>query len=368
MSTITTGMHSLWLLSDAVSRSVTPENVHGKKGGGARATEGLGARAARDLGEGWKISPAFMIEPGQRLVLADIEGPGLVQHIWMTTDARKWRSLILRMFWDGQEQPSVEVPLGDFFANGWGEYAHVSSLAVCVNPGRAFNCYWQMPFARHARIEIENRDTRPSKLFYQIDYCLTPVPKNAAYFHASFHRTNPVPYKQTFTVLDGVRGHGHYVGTYLAWGVNNNGCWVEGEPKFYLDGDTDYPTICGTGTEDYFGGSYTFDIGRKDRLVPSAYTEFSTPYSGLCQVIKPDGVYRTQQRFGMYRWHIADPIRFERDIRVTMQALGWRDEDNLEERRYLPLQDDIAATAFWYQTLPTAPFGPLQHRDELEVI
>ena len=195
-------------------------------------------------------------------------------------------------------------------------------------------------------------------LYYQIDYTLTDVPDDAAYFHAQFRRKNPLPYKDVYTILDGVKGHGHYVGTYMAWGVNNNGWWGEGEIKFYIDGDNEYPTICGTGTEDYFCGSYNFE-NRKTHQ----YQEFTTPYSGLPQVIRPDGLYRSQMRFGLYRWHIMDPIRFEKDLKVTIQALGWRSGG-----RYLPLQDDIASVAYWYQTLPTAEFPPLPDSDYLEVI
>jgi len=195
-------------------------------------------------------------------------------------------------------------------------------------------------------------------LYYQIDYALTEVPEDAAYFHAQFRRKNPLPYKEVYTILDGVKGKGHYVGTYLAWGVNNNGWWGEGEIKFYIDGDDEYPTICGTGTEDYFGGSYNFENPKTHQ-----YQEFTTPYSGLPQIIRPDGLYRSQMRFGLYRWHIMDPIRFENDIRVTIQALGWRSGG-----RYLPLQDDIASVAYWYQTLPTAKFPELPDRDYLEVI
>jgi hypothetical protein len=365
--TLATGLHDLWRLSDAQSRAITPENVTGGKGAGARATTGLGARAARDLGPGWKISPAVMVDAGQTVTLADIDGSGVIQHIWMTTDHLKWRSLILRFSWDDQAHPSVEVPLGDFFACGWGIYAPLSSLAVCVNPGRAFNCYWPMPFGSRARITLENRSERPAKLFYQIDYTQTAVSADAGRFHARFRRVNPLPYKDVFVILDDVAGRGHYVGTYMCWGSNSNGCWVEGEVKFYLDGD-EHPTICATGTEDYFGGAYTFDPGRRDKRLTSAYAEFTTPYSGLSQVIRPDGVYRSQQRFGMYRWHVTDPIRFAEDIRVTIQALGWRDEDDLDNRRYLPLRDDIAATAFWYQSLPSRPLPPLQDRDDLDII
>jgi hypothetical protein len=251
--------------------------------------------------------------------------------------------------------------LGDFFGVGWGEYAQLSSLAVCVNPGSGFNSYWEMPFQKRCRIMMTNIADEDMVLYYQINYTLTDVPPDTGYFHAQFRRVNPLPYKDVYTILDDVQGQGHYVGTYLAWGSNNAGWWGEGEIKFYLDGDDEFPTICGTGTEDYFCGSYNFE-NRETRQ----YQEFTTPYAGLHQVIRPDGVYRSQTRFGLYRWHITDPIRMQQDLRVTIQALGWR-RDRLN-RRYLALQDDIASVAYWYQTLPTAPFPPLPDRDYLEVI
>lgn len=323
------------------------------------ATEGTGQGPAADLGQGWKISPSVKIEGGSTFTLCDISGMGAIQQIWMTPTGR-WRNAILRIYWDDQEHPSVECPVGDFFACGWGEYAPLVSLAVCVNPGSAFNCYWEMPFRQRCRITMENRDTEEMKLYYQINYALTEVPEDCAYFHAQFRRVNPLPYKEVYTLLDGVSGRGHYVGTYMAWGVNNNGWWGEGEIKFFMDGDT-WPTICGTGTEDYFCGSYNFE-NKSTRQ----YEEFCTPYAGLSQVIRPDGVYNSQQRFGMYRWHIPDPVRFDRDLRVTMQALGWRTQGGA--RRYLPLQDDIASVAYWYQTLPTAPFPELPDTEYLEII
>ena len=205
---------------------------------------------------------------------------------------------------------------------------------------------------------IENLGDEAMVLYYQINYTLTDVPKDVAYFHALFRRTNPLARGEAYTILDGVRGHGHYVGTVMAWGSNNRGWWGEGEIKFFLDGDGEFPTICGTGTEDYFCGSYNFDLGKEQ----GGYREFTTPYAGLHQVIRPDGRYSSQQRFGMYRWHITDPIRFEQDLRVTIQALGWRSGP-----RYLPLQDDLASVAYWYQTLPTEPFKPLPNKDQLEV-
>lgn len=350
------GLGALSRLSRAQTRSISPENFTGEKGKGGMATEGTGKNAARELGRGWKISPSVKIKPKETFVLGEIKGGGAIQHIWMTPTGH-WRYLILRMYWDGESTPSVEVPVGDFFAVGWNQYAQISSLPVCVNPGSALNSYWEMPFRRSARITIENLGSDDATVYYQIDYTLTEVPEDAGYFHAQFRRQNPLPYKTDYTILDGVKGWGHYVGTYMAWGVNNTGWWGEGEIKFYIDGDGEFPTICGTGTEDYFCGSYNFE-NRQTRQ----YQEFTTPYSGLAQVIRPDGVYQSQQRFGLYRWHIMDPVRFGKDLRITIQALGWRSDG-----RYLPLQDDIASVAFWYQTEPHAPFPKLPDRDYLEV-
>ena len=347
---------SLSRLSHAQTRSISAENPTGEKGAGGMATEGTGAKHAEGLGQGWKISPSVSIPPHSTFTLADIAGSGAIQQIWLTCFPGTWRRAVLRMVWDDEATPSVEVPVGDFFCNGWGVRANVSSLAVCANPAGGFNCYWEMPFRKAARITLENISDEPMTCYYQINYTLTDVPDDAAYFHAQWRRSNPLPYKSVHTLLDGVRGQGHYVGTYLAWGVNNNGWWGEGEIKFYMDGDN-WPTICGTGTEDYFGGAWNFEHPKGE------YGVFSTPYSGLPQVIKPDGLYQSQQRFGLYRWHIMDPIRFERDLRVDIQALGWRGD-----RRYLPLQDDIASTAFWYQTEPHAPFLALPNCDALEVI
>ncbi len=350
-------MGNLSRLSKAKSRSISAENFSGAKGEGGKATEGTGAKYARELGQGWKISPSISIEPESTFTLADIQEAGAILHIWMTTFPANWRKLILRAYWDGEIRPSIETPYGDFFANGWCERCNVNSLPIAVNPAGGMNSYWEMPFRQEARLTIENLGEEAVTLYYQIDYVLTEVPEDAAYFHAQFRRSNPLPYMQVHTLLDGVQGQGHYVGTYLAWQVNNNGWWGEGEIKFYLDGDKDFPTICGTGTEDYFGGAWNFEHPKGE------YGLFSTPFLGMPQVLKPDGLYRSQPRFGMYRWHIPDPIRFEQDLRVTIQALGWRSEG-----RYLPLQDDIASVAFWYQTEPHTPFPALPGKNGLEVI
>lgn len=336
-------------LSSAQTRSISPENFNGAKGQGGMATEGGGSPAAVHLGQGWKISPFINIAPLSTVTLAEIDGPGAIQQIWLTLSERFWRRLIFRFYWDDEETPSVEVPLGDFFCNGWCKAADVNSLPVAVNPKGGFNSFWEMPFRKSARITLENVSKEEIRgLYYQINYALTDVPEDAAYFHAQWRRNNPLPYKEDHTILDGVQGQGHFVGTYMAWGSNNSGWWGEGEIKFFMDGDQQFPTICGTGTEDYFGGAWGFEQPKGE------YATFSTAFMGMPQVITPDGFNGSQQRFGLYRWHIMDPVRFQHDLRVTMQALGWRD-DGL----YLPLQDDIASTAFWYQAEPHAAFPEL---------
>ncbi|CAI9402254.1 glycoside hydrolase family 172 protein [Aestuariimicrobium sp. T2.26MG-19.2B] len=356
-----THLGNLALLSPAQTRSISAENPTGAKGAGGRATEGTGAVVGRELGQGWKISPSIDIGGHETVTLADIEGPGCLQHLWLTVHPSWWRRLVLRMYWDDEDAPSVETPLGDFFANGWCERANVASMPIAVNPAGGFNSYWQMPFRQRARITIENLVGDVCQgFYYQATYALSWVPDDAAYFHAQWRRSAPLGRGEVHTLLDGVSGQGHYVGTYLAWQANNNGWWGEGEIKFHLDGD-EWPTICGTGTEDYFGGAWNFEQPQ------GQYGVYSTPWLGLHQVIQPDGLYRMNQRFGMYRWHVPDPIRFSSDLRVTIQALGWGSERD-GEGRYLPLRDDIASTTFWYQSEPHAPFPGLGGVDHLEVV
>ncbi|AWX44951.1 hypothetical protein HME9304_01957 [Flagellimonas maritima] len=348
---------NIFRLSDAKTRSISPENLTGEKGKGAMAKlgEGEGSSAARDLGQGWKVSPKVIIKSGETFTMAEIEDQGAIQHIWMTPTGN-WRFSILRIYWDDETEPSVEVPVGDFFGMGWREYAPLNSLPITVNPGSAFNSFWPMPFRKKCKITLENIGAREMKLYYQIDYTLTKVPDDAAYFHAQFRRSNPTE-GAIHTLIDGVKGKGHYVGTYIAWQVNNRGWWGEGEIKFYMDGDKKFPTIAGTGTEDYFLGSYNFENKKTKE-----YESYSTAYAGLHQIIKPDGLYNSQQRFGMYRWHIKDPIRFNKDLKITIQDLGWK-----SGRRYLQQKSDISSVVFWYQREPHKTFPRLPSKDDLEV-
>lgn len=351
-STLGVDMSNLYKVTSARSRSISPENFTGEKGKAGMATNGTGKGASRELGQGWKVSPSVRVKAGSTFTLADIQGPGCIQQIWMTPTGN-WRRSILRCYWDGESQPSVECPVGPFFACGWDQYCQISSLAVCVNPGSAFNCYWPMPFHKSARLTLENTDTNDMVVYYQVNYELTDVPRDAGCFHAEFRREAPLKQKGLYTLLDGVEGQGQYVGTYLAWEVHSPGWWGEGEIKFYLDGDQQFPTICGTGTEDYFCGSYDFENRETKK-----YQVFSTPYTGLAQVLPADKIYESGQRFGLYRWHIADPVRFSQNLKVTIQALGWQSGG-----RYLPLEDTIASVSYWYQKEPHKPFPPLPPTD-----
>ena len=230
------GVHlgNLSRLSRAESRSISAENFSGAKGQGGMATEGTGATSARELGQGWKVSPSINIGGNETATLAEIEGPGAIQHIWMTVHPTAWRKLVFRCYWDGEESPSIETPVGDFFCNGWGVRTNINSLPVSVNPAGGFNSYWEMPFRKSARITVENLGPEPvNGFYYQVDYVLTDVPDDRAYLHAQWRRSNPLPYQTVHTLLDGVEGQGQFVGTYIAWGVNNNGWWGEGEIKFY---------------------------------------------------------------------------------------------------------------------------------------
>lgn len=357
------GLNNIYRLSDARSRSISPENFKGEVGKGGMATTGTGQGPARDLGQTWKVSPSVVIKKHTTYTVAEIDSAGSIQHIWMTPTGN-WRYEIFRIYWDDETTPSVEVPVGDFFCMGWGKYAQVTSAPITVNPGSAFNTYWPMPFKKKCRITLENIADEDMVLYYQVDYILTDIPADAAYFHAQYRRTNPIPYKEDYTIVDGIKGKGQYVGTYMAFGAHDNGWWGEGEIKFFMDGDGKWPTIAGTGTEDYFCGSYDFDSRQKkdNGEESSEYTVFNTPYTGVPQVIKGDGHYNVMQRFGMYRWHITDPIRFNSSLKITIQDLGWR-----QDGRYLPRRDDIATVAYWYQTEPHNPFPALPAKDDLEV-
>jgi hypothetical protein len=344
--TVLPGLGSLPYLTGAETRSISPENPTGEKGKGGMAIPNPAdpdlpySKASVDLGQGWKVRPFVKPHAGETLTLMDVDGPGIIQHIWMATETNyrgNGRASVLRFYWDGEKTASVEVPMTDFFAVGHELFARVNSLAVVANPTSALNAYWPMPFRKHARITFTNESEKDLTLLaYQITYAKTEVPDNAGYFHAQWRRAVTDRSNPVYTILDGVKGEGRYVGTFLAWTQLSDGWFGEGEIKFYIDGDGKFPTICGTGTEDYFGGTYGF---------PEVYT---TAYQGC--TLKHEGK-EGPPKWSLYRWHIMDPINFSQDLRVTIQAIGW-----WPNGRYQPLADDVASVAFWYQREPHAEF------------
>ena len=337
------GLGMLPLLSDARTRSISAENPDGAVAGGARA-EPMDDGPGRRLGTGWKSRPYITLEAGTTTTLADIEGPGVIQHIWITVESTAYRTCVLRFYWDDEETPSIEVPVGDFFSNSHGLRYDISSIPIAVNPQGGFNCYWPMPFRKRARITIENQHSGDIRAwFYQVDYALTEVPEDAAYFHAQWRQSMTSREHPKHTIVEGISGQGHYVGTSLGWTQMSDGWWGEGEIKFFMDGDDEYPTICGTGTEDYFGGAWAFG------------DTYSTPFLGYPLWTREPGEV---PKHGLYRWHVLDPIRFQDELRVTIQALGW-----YPDRLYQPLTDKLASVAYWYQSEPHGAFPVLPDAD-----
>jgi len=344
------GLGALPLLGSNVrTRSISAENPTGEKGKGGMAIPKLNdpylphADFSIELGQGWKVRPFLKPKSGETVTLMDVEGPGIIQHIWIATEPT-WqghgRACILRFYWDDEETPSVEVPMTDFFAVGHDIFAAVNSLAVTVIPASALNCYWPMPFRKRARITFTNESKKDLHLLaFQITYAETEVPENAAYFHAQWRRAVTEFSNPDYTIVDNIKGKGKYVGTFLAWTQLSEGWFGEGEIKFFIDGDKEFPTICGTGTEDYFCGSYCF---------PDTY---STAYVG--NVLEHKGE-NGPPKWSLYRWHIMDPIYFDEDLRVTIQALGW-----WPYKRFRPLEEDIASVAYWYQYEPHIVFPVL---------
>ena len=357
-------------LKKGQTRLITAENVYGEKGKGGMATPTDNAQPevlkigqvwkkdmpSRELGQKWKVRPCIELPAGSTTTIMDVDGPATIQHIWITLDNQRFRDVILRAYWDDEENPSIEVPVGDFFGCPFKKRLNINALAINVNPTGGLNCYFPMPFRKHAKITVENRAPEAiGGFFYAISYELGDVPEELAYMHAQFRRTNPVQYGDDYVIVDGIQGRGHYVGTQMGWQQNTEGWWGEGEIKAFIDGDEEFPTYCGTGTEDYFGGAWGF-MGN-----------YSAPFLGYQDTMtlgdNPRSTNSVGNRHSMYRFHVMDPIRFDSDLKVTMQAIGWRSEG-----RFLPLQDDICSVAYWYQTEPHNPFPALGDRNALESI
>jgi len=366
------GMFNITRITQGKTRLFSPENVYGEKGKGAMADityapqpevarigqHWMGINpSARELGRTWKVRPFVHLPKQSVTTIMDTEGPGRITHMWLTVANRWFREIVVRIYWDEEETPSVECPLGDLFCSGFSENVTVHALPINANPRGGLNSFFPMPFRRHCRITLENLAPQMCKYFY---YAITmeegPVDENEGYFHAQFRQSSPLAYKQDHIIVDGIRGAGHYVGTAIGWQQNSNTWFGEGEFKAFIDGDDEFPTYCTTGTEDYFGGAWGF-----------GGESFTAPFFGVHDFAHTKNpalpFVVVGNRFCLYRFHILDPIRFETDFKATIQALGWR-----SEHRYMPLQDNIASVAYWYQAEPHAPFPFLGTRDDLEVI
>jgi hypothetical protein len=346
---------NLPFLTDARTRSVCAENPTGEKGKGGMAIPDPSnpnrpdaANSADALGQGWKVSPFTRINAGETATLMDVKGPGIIQHIWLVENYKNEemnRNMVIRFYWDDEEEPSIECPVLEFFAVGHGRIATLNSLAVIVNAKNALNCFWPMPFRKRARVTMTNEGPKDNTLVaYQITYAECNVPESAGYFHAQYRQAHTAE-QNPYTILDGVKGQGKYAGTFIAWKQMEKGWFGEGEIKFYMDGDKEFPTICGTGTEDYFLASFGF---------PEAY---STAYVGCVLPSNQDA--EPPQEWSLYRWHIQDPIHFDKDLKVTIQALGW------DDKTYRVLKKDmIASVAYWYQTEPHSSHPTLPSLEE----
>lgn len=359
-------MHHLWNRpagSPVRSRAINAENPDGAPGSAAAASSHLGPSR--------KGAASLPLNSGETLTLAHIEGPGMIRHIWITVPDRTeagpfvLRDLVLRMHWDDAASPAVEVPLGDFFCNGFAERSLVTSEPVVVAPTGGMNVYIPMPFRERARITLESQHPGPiDHVFFQIDYTIgDEIDEDAAYFCAQWRRSDgTTPLGEDHVILDDVRGRGTYLGTFVALTSLQRYWWGEGETKFYIDGDRELPTLCSTGLEDYAGGAWAFQDDLRTEPAPEVLT-FSAPYCGYPQHVREDSTRASPfardmpPMHGVYRWHLPDPILFEESLRVTLQQIGAWDHGLFERC------DDISTVAYWYQSGNPTPFPDLPPRE-----
>jgi hypothetical protein len=321
-------IHQPYLLDTGLtSRSISFENPTG--------APGEGGKAASNLGVGRKGAPAKQIAPGETVQLCDIQGPGTIRHIWITTERQPevLRSLVVRAWWEGQEHPSLACPVGDLFGFAHGKVMPYQSAVHSVGANAGMNLWLPMPFTKRAKFTFTNDGTKAIPLFYQIDYTLgDKLPDDAGRLHVLFRRENPTTQQQDFELLPQRKNKGRFIGSVI--GIRNlhpDQWWGEGEIKVYLDGDKEFPTICGTGSEDYVGLSWGI------QQTPFLY----------------NGCSLDQKHFvSMYRWHLPDPIAWKQEARITIQQISWK--NGLAET-----QDDWSCATFWYEPTPSAPLPAL---------
>lgn len=325
---------------DLESRAISFENPTGERG--------RGGMAASPLGVGRKGSPARRLAPGESIVLCDIDGPGTIRHIWATTlnIPILFRGAVIRAWWDGQEHPGIEAPLGDFFGFAHGKVMPYQSAVHSVGEKAGMNLWLPMPFTRHARITLTNESKMPMLFFYQIDLTLGDRhPNDVGRLHTLFRRENLTSPGKDFELLPLRHGKGRLLGSVIGVRYLDPLWWGEGEMKAFIDGDKEFPTICGTGAEDYVGLSFGMQ---------------QTPflYHG-CSLFE-------NQFVSMYRWHIPDPLLWKKDIRVTIQQIGVRGTplsfDDYMNKLY-ERADDWSAVTFWYEPIPSEPLPPLPDFD-----
>jgi hypothetical protein len=306
-----------------VTRSISFENPTGKPG--------EGGKAASTLGVGWKGAALRYLKPGETVQLADIEGPGTIRHIWMTIDQKPelMRKIVIRGWWEGQEHPSIECPFGDFFGTCHGKVAGFQSAAHSVSGSGGMNFWLPMPFVKRAKFTIENQSDEFVHLYMQITYTLGDKhPDDVGRMHVLFRRENPTTEGKDFEILPLRKNKGRYLGTVI--GVRSlypELWWGEGEVKMFMDGDKEFATVVGTGTEDYAGLAWG--------LEKSAFL-----YNG-CTL--------NEKRFAtFYRWHLPDPIAWQKECRITIQQLAW-------PKNVSYTSDDWCCATFWYEPTPSAP-------------
>jgi Protein of unknown function (DUF2961) len=286
-------------------RTISFENPEGSAGS-------AGASGRRRKG-----SPSRTIEAGERVVLADIDGPGIVGHFWLTVPPmrpERLRAIVVEMYYDGSVEPSVAVPLPDFFGAVHGRPGAYASALQSIQEGRGCNSWIPMPFRGHLRVELTNHADREVELYYQLDLTVGPVPDDVGLLHASFRRQNPTVLREDFVIADGFTGPGRFLGCNVGVRVLQEPplfTWYgEGEVKMYLDDDDLLPTWCGTGLEDYVGTAWGMGAHQ-------------TQYQGVPLDLAPSPRTRPMPDLvSFYRWHVPDPISFERRLRVTIQQLG----------------------------------------------